>query len=109
MTAITVTFVEEDGNRHEISDAPLGMSLMELARTRGVDGILGDCGGVCACATCHVYIAANWTEIVGPPDEIESEMLDMVADVMREGSRLSCQIKVAPELDGLEVTVAPNG
>lgn len=109
MSAITVTFVGEDGNRQEIKDAPLGLSLMELGRTHGVEGILGDCGGVCACATCHVYVAADWTEIVGPPDEIESEMLDMVADVMREGSRLSCQIKLASELDGLEVTVAPNG
>lgn len=109
MSAIKVTFVEQDGNRREISDASMGLSLMELGRERGVAGILGDCGGACACATCHVYVAAEWADVVGPPDEVESEMLDMVADVMREGSRLSCQIKLAPELDGLEVTVAPNG
>jgi 2Fe-2S ferredoxin len=81
---------------------------MELARANGVEGILGDCGGGCACATCHVYVDAKWLDVVGPPDEIESAALDMVSDIQRSNSRLCCQIKVRPELDGLKVTVAPS-
>jgi 2Fe-2S ferredoxin len=81
---------------------------MEVARSHGVKGILADCGGACACATCHVYVDPEWLDAVGPPDDIEAEMLDMVSDVQRDNSRLSCQIKLKPELDGLKVTVAPT-
>lgn len=105
---ITVTFIEEDGNEVRFEDAELGQSVMELGRSRGVKGILADCGGACSCATCHVYVDAQWQDRVGPPNEVEIEMLDMVSDVVREGSRLSCQIELTPELDGLSVTVAPN-
>lgn len=80
---------------------------MELARANGIEGITADCGGGCACATCHIYIDAEWEQRVGKPHEIENEMLDLVADVRQENSRLSCQILLVPELDGLRVTVAP--
>lgn len=104
---VKVTFVQNDGVQKTI-DAEPGESLMELARANGVEGILGDCGGGCACATCHVYVDAKWLDVVGPPDEIESAALDMVSDIQRSNSRLCCQIKVRPELDGLKVTVAPS-
>lgn len=107
MSTVTVTLVQVDGQEVTIEDAPVGESLMEVARSRGVEGILGDCGGGCACATCHVYVDAAWEEVVGKPDEIEEMTLDMVAHVMEDNSRLSCQIEIAPELDGLRVNVAP--
>jgi len=69
-----------------------------------VPGIDADCGGACACATCHVYIAPEWVERVGAPNEMEVDMLDFAFDV-RENSRLSCQVKLTEELDGLMVTV----
>ncbi len=81
---------------------------MEVGRAVGVPGILGTCGGGCSCATCHVYVDPAWQAIVGPPDEIEADLLDMYSDVLRENSRLSCQIQVRPELDGLRVVVAPE-
>ena len=81
---------------------------MEIAKRGGIEGIFGDCGGGCACATCHVYVEGDWFEKVGPPDDIEFAMLDMVTDVLRDNSRLGCQIKMTPELDGIEVAVAPT-
>jgi ferredoxin, 2Fe-2S len=105
--AVKVTFVQVDGAEKTIDDWSAGKSLMELARDHGVEGIHGDCGGACACATCHVYVDAKWQEIVGPPDEVELATLDMASDVQQSNSRLSCQIAVRPELDGLKVTVAP--
>ena len=107
MSSINVTFVEPDGAEKVIEDAKVGLSLMEVARSHGVNGILADCGGGCACATCHVYVDPEWQEEVGFPDEIENEMLDMVSDLHRSNSRLSCQIPIRPELDGLRVTVVP--
>lgn len=108
MSTITVTLVQQDGEAITIEDATVGISLMEVAKARGVVGILGDCGGGCACATCHVYIDPEWQERVGPPDSIEEMTLDMVSDICQSNSRLGCQITLATELDGLRVTVAPN-
>lgn len=108
MGSITVTFVQVDGAEKTVADIELGESLMQVARANGVEGILGDCGGGCACATCHVYVDAQWQAVVGPPDDVESGALDMVSDVQRSNSRLSCQIVASPELDGLKVTVAPQ-
>lgn len=107
MSAISITFVQADGVEKQIADAEPGESLMELAKANGVEGIIGDCGGGCACATCHVYVDPQWQGIVGPPDEIEEMTLDMVSDIHESNSRLCCQIMVRPELDGLRVTVAP--
>ncbi|HMO67421.1 MAG TPA: 2Fe-2S iron-sulfur cluster-binding protein [Novosphingobium sp.] len=103
---IAVRFIEPDGTRREIHDARTGMSLMEVARSHGIAGMAGDCGGACACATCHVHVAAAFMALVGPPDEVEAEMLDMVSHVARETSRLGCQIRLSTALDGLEVAVA---
>ena len=107
MSSIKVTFVQADGSEQTI-ETEVGRSLMEVARENGVSGILADCGGGCACATCHVYVDEQWQETVGGPNEIEFEMLDMVSDLHKDNSRLSCQIKLTPEHDGLRVTVAPS-
>jgi 2Fe-2S ferredoxin len=108
MSELTVTFVEENGSVKTLS-AETGQSLMQVGKDAGVEGILADCAGSCACATCHVYVDENWCAAVGAPDAIEAEMLDMVADVRKDNSRLSCQIKLTPALDGIKVTVAPLG
>ena len=108
MASIKVTFVQVDGVEKAIADAVPGESLMELAKANGVEGIIGDCGGGCACATCHVYVDPQWMAVVGAPDEIEEMTLDMVSDIHRSNSRLCCQIMVRPELDGLRLTVAPS-
>jgi 2Fe-2S ferredoxin len=108
MGNLKVTMTDVNGVTATFDDVEEGTSLMELGRNHGVTGIMGDCGGGCACATCHVYVDQEWFEKVGPPDEIEYAMLDMVADVQRDNSRLGCQIKMKPELDGITVTVAPT-
>ena len=81
-----------------------GLSVMEGAIRNNVPGIDADCGGACACATCHVYVDDAWREIVGGPSPMEEDMLDFGYDV-RPNSRLSCQIKVTDELDGLVVRI----
>ncbi|MDG2002476.1 MAG: 2Fe-2S iron-sulfur cluster-binding protein [Novosphingobium sp.] len=98
---------DTQGVVHSFDSVEEGTSLMELGKQNGVSGIMGDCGGGCACATCHVYVDQSWWDKVGAPDEIEYAMLDMVADVMQDTSRLGCQIKMKSELDGIEVVVAP--
>jgi 2Fe-2S ferredoxin len=107
MAGINVTFIQEDGVEKAIDDVVAGDSLMSIARAAGVAGIHGDCGGGCACATCHVYVEGDWMSVVGPPDEVEAGALDMVAEVQQSNSRLCCQIIACPELDGLKVIVAP--
>lgn len=99
----TVVFVEPGGERRAVS-APLGVSLMEVARQHGIRGIVAQCGGACACATCHVYVAPEWLARLPPPEEIEEGMLECALEP-RANSRLSCQIHITPELEGLEVTV----
>jgi ferredoxin, 2Fe-2S len=106
---IKLKLTDVHGVAHEIANAQEGLSLMEVAKAHGVDGIMADCGGACSCATCHVFVDADWWDKVGPPDEIEFAMLDMVADVAQPTSRLSCQIKLNAEMDGLRATVAPDG
>lgn len=107
MGDLKVTMTDVNGVTKVIENVDEGISLMELAKANGIDGIFGDCGGGCACATCHVYVEGEWFEKVGEPDDIEFSMLDMVSDVQKPNSRLGCQIKMNPELDGIEVTVAP--
>ena len=98
-----ITYVEHDGTEH-VLDIKTGLSVMEGAVKNNVPGIDADCGGACACATCHVYVAEEWKDVVGPAQPMEEDMLDFAFDV-RPNSRLSCQIKVRDELDGLVVTV----
>ena len=108
MGNLKVTMHDVNGQTHVIENADDGISLMELAKQNGVAGIMGDCGGGCACATCHVYVGDAWWSNVGEPDDIEFAMLDMVSDVQQPHSRLGCQIKMRADLDGIEVTVAPS-
>ncbi len=98
-----LTFVSFDGVRYDV-DAEDGTSVMENAVRNGIPGIEAECGGACACATCHVYVDDEWTEKVGDPDVMEEDMLDFAFD-MKPSSRLSCQIKVSAELDGLVLHV----
>ncbi|MFA7585730.1 MAG: 2Fe-2S iron-sulfur cluster-binding protein [Novosphingobium sp.] len=107
MGNLKVTMTDVKGVTRTIDTAGEGDNLMELAKANGVEGIFGDCGGGCSCATCHVYVDPAWMEKVGQPDDIEFAMLDMVADVQRDNSRLGCQIRMRAELDGISVTVAP--
>lgn len=99
MTAII--FVGHDGTRHvvEVED---GLSVMEAALQNAVAGINGDCGGSCSCGTCHVYIEADWRSVTGQASDEERDMLDYIAS-SNETSRLACQIRVNPALQGLTV------
>ncbi len=83
-----------------------GWSVMEILRDAGLP-IAAECGGACACATCHVYVTGDWAEKLPPKSDAETDMLDMALAV-EDNSRLSCQITCAPELDGLKVTIAPE-
>jgi ferredoxin, 2Fe-2S len=98
-----ITFIDPSGHSHELA-AEVGATVMETAIRNGVPGIEAECGGACACATCHVYVEELWRESVGGPSPMEEDMLDFGYDV-RPSSRLSCQIKVTDELDGLVVRV----
>ncbi len=85
--------------------AYLSAAIMEGARDNGVPGIEADCGGACACSTCHVYVATDWVDRLPPRDPMEEDMLDFAYEPDPERSRLTCQIKVTPELDGLVVNL----
>ncbi len=98
-----ITFVQPDGSQQTV-EATAGATVMEAARLNRVAGIEAECGGACSCATCHVYVDAPWVAQVGKAASMEEDMLDFAFDVRPE-SRLSCQIKVTPELDGLIVRV----
>ena len=98
-----ITFIEANGNVIE-THAENGSTVMETAIMNGVPGIIAECGGACTCATCHCYVDEAWAEIVGPPSMMEEDMLDFAFEV-KPTSRLSCQIKVKDELDGLIMRV----
>jgi 2Fe-2S ferredoxin len=100
---VKLTFVQPDGASQTVEAEP-GITVMEAAKLNDIPGIEAECGGACACATCHVYVNPEWVEKTGKPEAIEEDMLDFAFDVRKE-SRLSCQIKVTPELDGLTVRV----
>lgn len=96
-----VNFFDHDGNQFEANVEP-GTSLMHAAVDNGIDGIVGECGGSCACATCHCYIDETWLSKAEPASQTERDMLDCVNDP-QENSRLACQVKVTEELDGITV------
>jgi len=102
----TLTFIAFDGVHHRV-DVAAGISLMRAAIDNDVPGIDGDCGGNCACATCHVFVETPWAERLGARTASEEEMLNFTAE-LRDTSRLACQIPVTDELDGLVVSM-PNG
>jgi len=96
-----VTFVAPSGVARTV-EGDIGQSVMEVARRNGIEGIVAQCGGSCACATCHVYVDADWKAATGAPPAEEADMLAFVFD-RRPESRLSCQIRLRPMLDGLVV------
>ena len=98
-----VAFTGPGGDRREI-DVPVGLTLMEAARRQGIEGIIAQCGGACACATCHVYVGPAWLGRLPPPEDMEQGMLESAWE-RRGNSRLSCQILITADLDGIEVTV----
>jgi len=96
-----IKYIEFDGKEHEI-EVSNGLTVMEGAIKNKIPGIDGDCGGACACATCHVYVADEWINKLPNKDDSEEDMLDFAFEV-KESSRLSCQIIVSDELEGLVV------
>ncbi len=96
-----ITYIAHDGSERTVDVKP-GLSVMEGAVKNNVPGIDADCGGACACATCHVYVQEPWLDKVGKPSAMEESMLDF-AEGVEPNSRLSCQIKVSDALDGLVV------
>jgi ferredoxin, 2Fe-2S len=96
-----IHFIEHDGTQHDLS-GEIGESVMHVARAAGLPGIVADCGGECACATCHAYIDGAFSEMTGTPSQDELEMLEGAIETTME-SRLTCQIKMTAALDGLIV------
>lgn len=96
-----VTYIESNGEQHQVN-LDNGQSIMQGALDNLIEGILGECGGCCSCATCHCYVDDAWLEKVGAPDDMEKDMLDSVVDP-QSSSRLSCQIQMSDDLDGLVV------
>jgi 2Fe-2S ferredoxin len=97
-----ITYIEFNGTPHEVEVAT-GMTVMEGARDNNIPGIEADCGGACACSTCHVYVDAAWIDRLPPREAMEEDMLDFAWNPDPQLSRLTCQIKVTDELDGLVV------
>lgn len=98
----TVLFVEASGTEHRI-DVPTGENLMRAALNEGLDGMVGECGGGLACATCHCYVEEDWADRLPAPAQTELDMLECTASESRPSSRLGCQIIVSDALDGLVV------
>jgi 2Fe-2S ferredoxin len=96
-----ITFVDSKGGE-QVIDAAAGISLMEAALKNGVSGIEADCGGACSCATCHVFVSPEWMDKIPPKEDMEDAMLEFALD-LRDESRLSCQILLTENLDGLVV------
>jgi 2Fe-2S ferredoxin len=96
-----ITYIEFDGTSHVV-DVSSGMSVMEGAVSNNIPGIEAECGGACSCATCHIYVDAAWVGVTGSAQPIEGDMIECAMDP-QETSRLSCQIEVSDELDGLIV------
>jgi 2Fe-2S ferredoxin len=98
---VKITFIDTAGTARTV-EGEVGSTVMETAIKNGVPGIEAECGGACACSTCHVYVDEAWREKAGAPSPMEEDMLDFAYEV-KPNSRLSCQMKVAEELDGLTV------
>ena len=97
----SITFIEHDGTEH-VADIEEGKSLMQAAMDNGVPGIDADCGGSCACGTCHVIVETQWFDKTGTADETEQQMLDLTPE-KAETSRLSCQVELSEAMDGMVV------
>lgn len=99
-----ITYIEFGGRQHVI-DLPNGVSVMEGARDNGILGIRADCGGACACSICHVYVDPGWMDRLPPPGPMEEDMLDFAYQPDPARSRLTCQLRVSDDLDGLVVSM----
>lgn len=97
-----VTYIEHDGAEHVV-DVPVGENVMRGALYNGIEGIVGECGGGLACATCHCYVDEAWLDMTGTPSEAEVDMFDSASSEVKPNSRLSCQIAMTDALDGLVV------
>ncbi|MCH8492185.1 2Fe-2S iron-sulfur cluster-binding protein [Aliidiomarina sp.] len=97
----TAIFIDANGGQYE-AEAKIGDTLMEVATENGIDGIIGECGGVMSCATCHVYVDNAWLDKLPPADEVEESMIDMAINP-EDNSRLSCQITMTDDLNGIIV------
>ena len=98
-----VTFILPDGSASEV-DAANGDSVMETAIDNNIPGIIAECGGACSCATCHIYVDEAWTDKLPAPDALEDGMLECALD-RQPASRLSCQLRIRDELDGITVRI----
>ena len=99
---VKITFVAFDGGSETV-EADVGLSVMEIARNNSIPGIEADCGGACACSTCHVYVEDSWVEKLEEKDDLETDMLEFAYEPNARLSRLTCQLKVTPDMDGLIV------
>ncbi len=97
-----IIYIEANGTRHEV-EVPTGLTVMEGARDNNIPGIDADCGGACACSTCHAYIDPEWVDRLPPKEAMEEDMLDFAWQPDEKRSRLTCQLKVTDDLDGLIV------
>jgi len=102
----TIHYITNDGEKHSV-EVENGYSVMEGAINNNIDGIVAECGGACACATCHAYIEEGWAEKLAPMDDMEDSMLDAAYE-RQDNSRLTCQIEANDALDGLVVRVGEN-
>ncbi len=101
-----VIYITPDETKHEV-DVETGYSIMEGAIDNNIDGIVAECGGACACATCHSYVDAAWTDKIPAMDDMEDSMLDAAFE-RKDNSRLTCQIEMSDALDGIVIHVADN-
>ncbi len=97
-----ITYIEHNGKKHEV-DVETGMTVMEGARDNDIPGIEADCGGACACSTCHVYVDDAWIDRLPPKEAMEEDMLDFAWEPDPRRSRLTCQLQVSDAIDGLVV------
>lgn len=97
-----ITYIEHNGTKHTVEVAE-GLTVMEGAVSNNIPGIDADCGGACACSTCHVYVDPAWVDKLPPKEDMEIDMLDFAYEPDADRSRLTCQLKVTPELEGLVV------
>jgi 2Fe-2S ferredoxin len=103
---VKITVATRDGIEHDV-DGEEGLSVMEVIRENGFDELLALCGGCCSCATCHVHVDADFVDRLPPISEDENDLLDS-SDHRNERSRLSCQLRVGPDFEGLKVQIAPE-
>ena len=101
-----VIYITPDETKHEV-DVEVGYSIMEGAIDNNIEGIVAECGGACACATCHSYVDAAWTDKIPAMDDMEDSMLDAAFD-RKDNSRLTCQIEMTDALNGIVIHVADN-